>query len=109
MTRRLLPHPSVSEVDALVLALDEATIDEPLTEPATSSYAVIVAAWDRFKALVEDLDVAVSAPLSKGAPRLFERAPELVNDDAHELAFWLAHVGEAVARGTSVADDPSVR
>lgn len=107
MTRRLSPHPSVAEVDALVQALDEATIDEPLTEPATSSYSVIVDAWDRFKALVEDLDAAIMAPLSKGAPRLFQRAPELVNDEAHELAFWLAHVGDAVARGHASAGSSS--
>lgn len=98
MTRRLPPHPFVAEVDTLVAALDAATVGKESPAPTTSSYAAIVDAWDSYRDLVDQLDVAVSAPLSLGAPQLFRRAPELVNERAHKLAFWLQHVGEAVFR-----------
>lgn len=96
MTR--IPRAIVDEVDALVVELDTATIAEPFTAPATSSWKVIAAAWHRFKSLVDALDEAVAAPLAANSPKAFVRAHGLVGDEAYRLSFWLTHVGVAIAR-----------
>ena len=105
MTR---PGPDViARVDALVAQLDADTIDEPYVAPATSSYEVIVSAWERFKATVDGLDCAVGQPFAEGAASTLISARALADVEFDELMFWLGHVGEALMHGSSGTLPPS--
>jgi hypothetical protein len=90
----------VVRIDELVAKLDAATLEAPFTLPATSSYAVIVDAWGRFKAFVDALGSAVAQPFAHGASGTLLCADSLVDDATFKLAFWLTHVGEAVDHST---------
>ncbi len=89
---------TLRRVDALVAALDRDTSGASFGPPATSSYAVIVVAWLAFKKLVDGIDVAIGRPFDEGAADIFLAADALVANEAHRLAFWLQHVGEALNR-----------
>jgi hypothetical protein len=88
----------IALVDALVARLDAETMDEPIKLPGTSSYAVIVASWKRFKATIDSLDSAVADPLGDGAADVLISAEALAGRDVDKLVFWLTHVGEAITR-----------
>jgi hypothetical protein len=91
------PSPEViAIVDAAVARLDATFVEDPDGRQTTSSYAAIATAWERFKFLIDTLDVAVAHPFAPGAPLVLHTAELLVTADVHELAFWLTHVGEAL-------------
>jgi hypothetical protein len=91
------PPPEVIQlVDHLVAKFDKETLGNDYRAGATSSYEVIVAAWERFKSLVERLDVAVASPLTEGAAAVLRTADALVGLEADRIAFWLARVTEAI-------------
>lgn len=87
----------IERVDGLVSQLDQATI-ENVELPATSSYAVIVEEWERFKMFVGHVDAAVADPFSDDAADWLSRADRLTDHDAYRLSFWLTHVAEAISR-----------
>jgi hypothetical protein len=91
------PPPEVVQlVDHLVAKLDRETLGNDYRPGATSSYAVIVAAWERFKTLVDRLDSALSRPLDEGSASILRTADALAGLEVDRIAFWLVHVGEAL-------------
>lgn len=100
MTR---PSPEmIARVDALVAQLDAETFDQPIELPATSSYDVIVTAWERFKAFIEVIDCAVADPFANGAVDVLASVEGLVGRDTDKLVFWLTHVGAAIDRSSAL-------
>jgi len=89
---------TIARVDALVAALDRDKIGDSAGPAATSSYAIIAVTWAGFKALVDGIDAMIDRPFDARAAELFSTADALVAADAHRLAFWLTHVGEALSR-----------
>lgn len=93
------PSPAViAHVDELVAELDESEQHQHDARPATSSYATVLAVWDRFKSFVDDLDAALTDPMNGRSVRILRGAESLVGHDAHRLAFWLAHLSHALER-----------
>ena len=90
-------RPVIERVDQLVAQLDGVTTED-VHLPATSSYAVIVVAWKRFKTLVDYVDAAVADPFADDAVDWLSHADRLSDHDAYRLSFWLSHVAEAIAR-----------
>jgi hypothetical protein len=93
----------IALVDALVAQLDADTLEGPYVSPATTSYQVIVTAWQRFRALVDCLDSAVAEPFASGAAHTLTTAEGLAADEVDKLIFWLTHVGEAITHRAAVA------
>ena len=92
------PSPEViALVDSLVAWRDDEPIDRSSGRPATSSYALIVTAWEQFKLRVDALDAAVAEPLVSGAANVLLSAAALTDQTTFKLAFWLTHVGEAIS------------
>jgi hypothetical protein len=97
-TIMMRPSPEVvALVDKLVTWLDAEPIEGPSGAPATSSYALIVSAWERFKLRVDALDAAVAEPIVEGAANVLLSAAALTDHETFKLAFWLTHVGEAIS------------
>jgi hypothetical protein len=93
------PAPEVIQVvDHLVAKFDQETLGDDYRPGVTSSYQVIAAAWERFKSLVDHLDLAVARPLEEGAASVLQGADALVGLEADRVAFWLVHVGDAIKR-----------
>lgn len=85
----------VRRIDELVAQLDSEMTDEPYVGSATSSYEIIAIAWERFKALIADMNHAVAEPFSAGSATVLRKARHLCGPETYRLAFWLVHVGEA--------------
>jgi uncharacterized membrane-anchored protein len=92
------PSEVVQLVDHLVAKLDRETLGNDYRPGATSSYSVIVAAWERFKALVDRLDHAVANPVDEGAASVLRTADALVGLDVDRVAFWLVPRGRGLRR-----------
>jgi hypothetical protein len=88
----------IAVVDEMIEALDAATLGAVQRRKATSSFAFIVASWDRFRVLVDALETALTNPLDPAAAMVLKRAAELVDQDAYRLSFWLTHIAEATER-----------
>src|SRR5262249_23942832 len=92
-------------IDLMVTELDAVLAEEagePLEKPASTGYAVVTERWERYHAHVQQLDDAVAEPFADGASAMLMTAVALVDRAAHDLAFMLAHVGEAIHRRRQV-------
>src|SRR5262245_49777632 len=96
------PPEVVALIDELVARLDQQTLPREHHLGATSNYEAIAVAWERFKALVDRVDLAVSQPLVNDAGSVLLSADALVGIEVDKLAFWLRHLGEAIRRFGSV-------
>jgi hypothetical protein len=92
---------TVARINRLIAELDGETLLSADAKSATSSYAVIVSTWRRFKRFVDRVDLAVASPFEEGAADVLLGANALIQHEAHRIAFWLVHVGEAIALSSS--------
>jgi hypothetical protein len=86
-----------SKVDGCVDDLDKVQLADEYAPGASIPWRTTLERWHLFVTLVELLDRAVRDPFGDGSTSLLLTAAALHDDNVYELAFALAHAGEAIS------------